>query len=96
MPSIKAYAQRLHMSEEKATALYQIAYTGIDFLAAFSFIIGSILFFWEAHQFSATMLFLVGSILFALKPTLRTIREVFFLAEGDYDYFLRRDGEDRD
>lgn len=67
-----------HQSREhsKVTARFEIAYTTVDFLAAILFIAGSIFFFRESTTFFATWLFLIGSVCFALKPTLRLIREV--------------------
>ena len=46
-------------------AIYEIVYTIVDFSAAFTFII--------------------GSVLFALKPTIRLIRELRLAAIGDED-----------
>lgn len=66
-------------------AWYEIAYTLVDFGAALSFIIGSILFFFEAAQVPATVLFLVGSILFACKPTIRLVREIRLARHGDIE-----------
>ncbi|MGO2003478.1 YrhK family protein [Arthrobacter rhombi] len=67
-----------HQSREhsRLTARYEIAYTSVDFLAALLFIVGSIFFFSESTTFFATWLFLIGSLCFALKPTLRLIREI--------------------
>ncbi len=69
----------------KLYAYYEIAYTGVDVAAALLFIVGSVLFFWESLSIPAPWCFLVGSIFFALKPTLRILREVHMLAEGDYE-----------
>ncbi len=55
---------------------YEKIYTGLDFLAALSFLVGSVLFYYEALHFSATTFFLVGSALFAAKPTVRLLREI--------------------
>jgi len=63
-------------------AVYEIAYTLVDFLAALAFIVGSVLFFYAALQTAGTWLFLVGSILFAVRPTIRLMRELALLAEG--------------
>ncbi len=70
-----------HQSREhsKVTARFEIAYTTVDFLAAILFIAGSIFFFRESTTFFATWLFLMGSLCFALKPTLRLIREIKLL-----------------
>ncbi|WP_121632780.1 YrhK family protein [Tropicibacter alexandrii] len=66
-------------------ALFEIAYTVVDFAAAISFLIGSVLFFWKAYETPAIWLFVIGSVLFATKPTLRLIREVRLAALGDTD-----------
>jgi hypothetical protein len=55
---------------------YQVVRTGVDFGAAFCFVVGSVLFFWEKTTVAATWLFLVGSILFAVKPTIDLVRSV--------------------
>lgn len=60
----------------RLSARFEIAYTTVDFLAAVLFIVGSIFFFRESTTILATWLFLVGSVCFALKPTLRLIREI--------------------
>ncbi|MBM6621912.1 YrhK family protein [Micrococcaceae bacterium RIT802] len=57
-------------------AAFEIAYTVVDFTAAGLFIVGSILFFSESLMIPGTWCFLIGSFCFALKPTLRLIREV--------------------
>ena len=54
---------------------YEKIYTGVDFLAALSFLLGSVLFYYEALHFSATTLFVIGSAFFAAKPTVRLLRE---------------------
>ena len=56
-------------------AAYEIAFTLVDFFAAFLFVIGSILFFNDSTVNAGTWLFLVGSIFFGLKPTIRLVRE---------------------
>ncbi|WP_237763497.1 YrhK family protein [Falsirhodobacter sp. alg1] len=60
----------------KLYARFEIAHTLIDFGAAAAFLVGSILFFFESWQTTATWLFTIGSVLFAMKPTLRLWREV--------------------
>lgn len=64
-------------------ALFEIVYTIVDFLAALSFLAGSVLFFWKALETAAIWLFVIGSILFAAKPTLRLVRELKLAAMGD-------------
>ncbi|MEW5422170.1 YrhK family protein [Amorphus sp. 3PC139-8] len=55
---------------------YEIAYTSIDLLAGFTFLIGSILFFWKATETAAIWLFVVGSLFFFLRPLARIAREL--------------------
>ncbi|SHI83457.1 YrhK family protein [Wenxinia saemankumensis] len=69
----------------------ELLYTIVDFGAALSFVVGSILFFWEATTIEATWLFLIGSILFAAKPTIRTVREIKLWRMGDMDDLAERD-----
>ncbi|MDB6176059.1 YrhK family protein [Paracoccus sp. Z330] len=57
-------------------ARFEIAHTVVDFTAALCFIIGSIMFFYEAWQIPATWFFTIGSVFFALKPSLRLWREI--------------------
>ena len=58
---------------------YEKVYNLIDFCAAVTFVVGSVLFFFPTQQDPATWAFLVGSILFAARPTVRVLRE-FHLA----------------
>ena len=53
---------------------YQAVRTLVDFLAAFCFVAGSILFFYASTGKLATLLFLIGSLCFAVKPTIDLIR----------------------
>lgn len=71
-------------------ALYEVWYTVVDFTAAFAFLAGSVLFFWESTQFGATWFFVVGSICFALKPTIRLARELRYLEMGEIDELAKR------
>ena len=64
-------------------AAFEIAYTLVDFVAALCFVVGSVMFFSEDWQTPGTWLFLIGSIFFALKPTLRLVRELKLAAMGD-------------
>jgi len=63
-------------------ALYELAYTMVDFSAALLFVIGSVMFFSESWQIPGTWCFLIGSILFGVKPTLRFVRELHFIRLG--------------
>ena len=66
-------------------AMFEIVYTFVDFAAAATFVIGSVLFFYKELQEAGTWFFLVGSLLFAVKPTLRMAREIKLASMGDTD-----------
>lgn len=66
-------------------AYTEVAYTTVDMLAALMFIVGSVLFFWSSTTTAGTWLFLAGSVFFALRPTVRLVREALYLRMGDYD-----------
>lgn len=78
------------MRSRRIYAYYEIAYTLVDFLAAFLFLVGSVLFFYKSLENPAIWCFVVGSLCFALKPTIRVVREVHFLAIGDFSDLARR------
>ncbi len=67
----------------KFYAMAELVYTAVDFTAAFSFIVGSVLFYWKSLETTAITFFVIGSILFALKPTIRLFREIRLAAMGD-------------
>lgn len=60
-------------------ATIEIIYTIVDFAAAGLFIVGSILFFSPSAMTPALWCFLIGSVCFALKPTLRLVRQLHYL-----------------
>ncbi|WP_434619864.1 YrhK family protein [Arthrobacter sp. A5] len=60
-------------------ATIELIYTVVDFTAAALFIIGSILFFSPSAMSPALWCFLIGSVCFALKPTLRLVRQLHYL-----------------
>lgn len=74
-------------------AAYEIAHTVVDFAAAALFVIGSVLFFFDATQTLATWAFLIGSVCFALKPTIRLRRELKLAALGKIDTLASRADE---
>jgi hypothetical protein len=74
-------------------AAYEIGYTAIDFAAASLFLVGSMLFFSDQTQNLGTTMFVIGSVCFALKPTLRLVREIHYAAIGDLDDLARRAAE---
>jgi len=63
-------------NKRKLYAIFEILYTMVDFFAAVSFTIGSIMFLYPKLMHSATWFFIVGSLLFTLKPTIRVVREI--------------------
>ncbi len=65
-------------------ALYEIAYTTVDFLAALLFLVGSAMFFYASLENPAIWCFVIGSVCFMMKPTIRVVREFHYLAIGDY------------
>lgn len=78
-------------------AAYELAYTIVDFAAAGLFVVGSVMFFFEEWQTPGTWCFLIGSIFFALKPTIRLVREARLAEEGKVEDLARRLGpEDSD
>ncbi|MEM6486776.1 MAG: YrhK family protein [Pseudomonadota bacterium] len=60
---------------ERIYGLYERVYTVIDVVAAWCFVVGSVMFFSEAWVYPGTWLFLLGSFCFAAKPTVRFMRE---------------------
>lgn len=72
-------------------AQFELAHTLADFGAAICFVVGSVMFFSEKWQTPGTWLFLIGSLLFALKPSLRLIREIKLYEAGDMDDLAERD-----
>ena len=71
-------------------AIYEIVYTCVDFGAALMFIIGSVMFFSEAWMDAGTWMFLVGSILFAVKPTIKLVREIHMYRQGQAEKVAAR------
>lgn len=72
------------ISEHQARryAMFEALHTTVDFLAAFLFVIGSVLFFFPELQTAGTIGFLVGSLFFAAKPSIRLSREVWLARSG--------------
>lgn len=75
-------ARQITSQQAHRYALFEILHTIADFLAAFLFVVGSILFFSEQTKLAGTVCFLVGSLFFAAKPSIRLVRE-FWLARLD-------------
>ncbi|MEI4232249.1 YrhK family protein [Roseovarius sp. D22-M7] len=74
-------------------AAYEIAHTVADFIAAISFLVGSVLFLWPVYETSAIWFFIVGSFFFCLKPSLRLAREVQLWRMGRLAKLAQRAGE---
>ncbi len=81
-----------NLREQEIYAAYELVYTLVDFTAAVCFVVGSVMFFDDSLERAAIWAFLVGSICFALKPTLRLIREVHLLARGDIETVAKKHG----
>ncbi|MEO1198214.1 MAG: YrhK family protein [Pseudomonadota bacterium] len=75
---------------EAIYALWEVAYTIVDFLAAMLFLIGSVMFFYASLQTPAIWCFVIGSVCFALKPTIRLSRELHYLSIGDVEDLAAR------
>ncbi|WP_245412381.1 YrhK family protein [Notoacmeibacter ruber] len=70
---------------QKIHAAYAIAETFVSFSAAMLFLVGSWMFFYKDLQVPAIWCFVIGSVFFAIKPTLRLIREIQYALTGDLD-----------
>ena len=79
-------------TRERIFALYELWYTLVDFAAAISFLIGSVLCLNEATRSIGTYFFLVGSVFFVMKPAIRLLREARRAALGDTETLARRAG----
>jgi uncharacterized membrane protein YgdD (TMEM256/DUF423 family) len=76
---MKLFSQGLReasRSHEEIVRRYEIGRTVVEFLAAATFIVGSIFFFYESLLYAGTWLFLIGSILFAVRPSIRLLLEL--------------------
>ena len=93
MPLFKPSHKRKYESDERAYAIFELAYTTVDVAAALLFIIGSVMFFSDSWQTPGTWCFLIGSICFALKPSIRIYREIRYFSEGDYDDMVGKRGK---
>ena len=85
MKLFEPISDELRSNHTELYALYELAYTVVDFLAAAMFVVGSALFFREETTTIATWLFLVGSVFFGLKPTIRLTREIHMFQLGKYE-----------
>lgn len=71
-------------------AQFEIAHTAVDFSAAFCFVVGSVMFFYDSLQIPATWFFAIGSVLFAMKPTLKLWREIKLYRMGKTETLAHR------
>lgn len=77
---------------QRVYAAYELWYTAVDVAAAVSFVAGSLLFLSETTQTAGTWLFVAGSIFFLMKPVIRLMRELRFVALGDVKTLAERAG----
>lgn len=61
---------------EQAVRKFELYRTVVEFLAAATFVVGSICFFYDSLMFAGTWLFLIGSVFFAVRPTIRLLLEL--------------------
>ena len=93
MPLFSQENRDRNAATRRVYAAYEIAHTAVDFIAAISFLVGSVLFLLPAYETPAIWLFIVGSVFFCLKPTLRLTREVPLWRMGRIDELARRIGD---
>lgn len=93
MPLFQHENRQRSAETRRLYAAFELAYTIADFAAATCFIIGSVMFFFDAWQTPGTWMFLIGSILFATKPTMRVVRELRLAAAGDEEDLAERFGK---
>ncbi|EGD77682.1 cobyric acid synthase [Salpingoeca rosetta] len=91
---LEAYDHRRSARTRRVHALYEIAHTAVDFAAAMSFLVGSILFLWSKYQIPGVWLFIVGSFFFCVKPTLRLSREIHLWHIGKVEALSRQAPEE--
>lgn len=89
---MQMFKDKRHVSAEsrRLYAIFELLHTISDFIAAFSFLIGSVLFLWKETETVAIWLFIVGSVFFCLKPTLKLVREVKLASIGDTEDLAER------
>ena len=75
---------------QRIYAIFEVAYTIIDFMAAFFFVIGSVMFLFDDWVHTGTWLFIFGSLMFAAKPCLRLVREIKLASIGDTEDLAKR------
>ncbi|MEC9401498.1 MAG: YrhK family protein [Pseudomonadota bacterium] len=66
-------ASQVHVETVRKYELYR---TVVEFLAALTFLVGSVFFFYDSLMYAGTWLFVIGSVLFAVRPTVRLMLEL--------------------
>jgi len=95
MALFKLSRHRRYVSDEEFYAWFELAYTTVDVCAALLFVVGSIMFFSTEWLTAGTWCFLIGSLCFALKPTLRIVRELRYVRNNDLEDLAKRFENDR-
>ncbi|SDH96260.1 YrhK family protein [Lutimaribacter saemankumensis] len=93
MPLFSHENRERNAATRRVYAAYEIAHTAVDFLAAISFLVGSVLFLFPDYERPAVWLFIVGSVFFCMKPTLRLAREIQLWRMGRIDQLADRVGD---
>lgn len=91
---MKLFRHESRQASERSKRLYaryELMHTLADFGAALSFVVGSVLFFFDGWRHVGTWLFLIGSVLFAVKPSLRLLRELRLYHMNDFDDLAKRE-----
>ena len=96
MPLFSHENRQRNADTRRVYAAYEVAHTAVDIAAAFSFLIGSVLFLWKAYETPAIWLFIVGSVFFCVKPSLRLAREIHLWRMGQIDTLAKRAPEEED
>lgn len=78
--------RQITAQQARRYAALEVLHTIVDFLAAFLFVIGSVLFFSEQTKAAGTFCFLLGSIFFAAKPAIRLAREIWLARTNHIDH----------
>lgn len=76
MTDQKSFTVEIGRDELVIRRRYEALSIGNDVLIALWFLVGSILFFWEATTVAATLCFLLGSVEFLARPAIRLVRLV--------------------
>ena len=81
------------LHHQKLYAIYELVFTFVEFAAGLMFLIGSWMFFYASLETAATWLFVAGSACFVIAPALRLVRELHYVAIGDFADLARRAAE---